>query len=370
MFRRLALLIALLLVTGVIGTLLAAPASAQTRTNLFFLHHSTGRNVIAEGDLRDWLAGYNAAHGTAYEFWDHDYNDIGLTGPDGSKPGISYQIPGDNTYPDGLHTLWTTANSARDRILDSHEVIAFKSCFPASDISSDAEIAQRQQWYLDMRDVFDAHPEKVFVVMSQPPLHRLVTNAADAARARAFATWLCSDTFTAGHPNVVAFDLFDLLAAPDDGSATANMLRWEYERSHYDADSHPDGAANAVIAPALGAALVLAAETTTAASTAVGDTFGGAAPSPLLRLGNHPNPFNPLTTVTFALENQARVRLAVYDLAGGLVATLADGEYGSGTHAVAWDGRADDGAAVPSGVYLARAASLGGVQTRRLTLVR
>ncbi len=45
----------------------------------------------------------------------------------------------------------------------------FKSCFPASNIESDEELEQRKTWYaLGMRDVMDAHPDKVFVVMSQP----------------------------------------------------------------------------------------------------------------------------------------------------------------------------------------------------------
>jgi len=47
----------------------------------------------------------------------------------------------------------------------------FKSCFPASNIESDEELEQRKTWYLGMRDVMDAQPDKVFVVMSQPPLH-------------------------------------------------------------------------------------------------------------------------------------------------------------------------------------------------------
>jgi len=343
----------------------AATTAAETLTNLFFLHHSTGRNVIAEGDVRDCIADHNALHGTDYAFWDHDYNALGLTGPDGAKPGVSYQIPGDNTDPDGLLTLWTTANGARDLILQNHQVIAFKSCYPASNIETDAELAARKQWYLQMRDVFDQHAGHVFVVMSQPPRHRLATDTAEATRARAFADWLCSDDYLAGRPNVVAFDLFDLLAAPDDGSAAANRLRYAYERSHSDGDSHPNAAANAATGPAFAAALIAASEALS------GATGAGDLPSaPVLRLGSHPNPFNPLTTVTFALEAPVRARLTVHDLAGALVAVLAEGELATGEHAMPWNGRRADGSASPSGVYVACLQTPGARATTKLHLVR
>ncbi len=354
-----------LLVTLALAATASTTAAAEVLTNLFFLHHSTGRNVIAEGDVRDCIAAHNAQHGTAYAFWDHDYNALGLTGPDGSQPGISYQIPGDNTDPDGLLTLWTTSNGARNLILQNHQVIAFKSCYPASNIETDAELAARKQWYLQMRDVFDQHPDHVFVVMSQPPRHRLATNTAEATRARAFAAWLCSDTYTVGHPNVVAFDLFDLLAAPDDGSAAANRLRYAYERSHSSSDSHPNAAANAATGPAF-AQVLIAASTALTGTTSAGDLPA----APALRLGSYPNPFNPQTTVTFALAAPARARLAIYDLAGALVTVLTDGTYDAGEHALPWDGRRADGSASPSGVYLARLQTPGATAAAKLQLVR
>jgi hypothetical protein len=175
--------------------------------------------------------------------------------PDGSAAGYNYGGPCDNTDPDGLYYIWCSSEAdavaTRNQILDNHEVIAFKSCFPASDIWDAAELQQRKDWYLAMRDVFDAHPDHVFVVMSTPPLHRLATNADNAARARQFANWLKSSAYLDGHLNVVCFDLFDALANADDGSATANMLRYAFEGSHDDSDSHPNAAANAAVAPQL-----------------------------------------------------------------------------------------------------------------------
>ncbi|HYR51425.1 MAG TPA: Ig-like domain-containing protein [Candidatus Dormibacteraeota bacterium] len=64
-----------------------------------------------------------------------------------------------------------------------------------------------------------------------------------------------------------------------------------------------------------------------------------------------PNPFNPQTTIHFALSAPGSVRLHVYDVSGRLVKTLADEVMGSGLHAVAWDGTARSGSRVSSGVY-------------------
>ncbi len=238
--------------TTIILTLLIlalAANAALAANNIFFLHHSTGRNLIEEGNVRSAVHTYNVSRGAAVEFWDHDYNYIGLRNAAGAYLGYNYGIPGDNTYPDGLHTLWTTSNAARDAILANHQVIAFKSCYPACDIDSEAELQQYKDWYLDMRDVFDQHPTKTFVVVSPPPRHRLATDAAAATRARAFAEWLGSAEYLSGHANIVYYDLFDRMAHADDGSGQANCLRYEYERSHASTDSHPNVLANQSEAP-------------------------------------------------------------------------------------------------------------------------
>lgn len=144
--------------------------------NLFFLHHSTGANLISEGGVRNHIANYNSSHSTNFAFWDHGYNSDGLTNAQGQATGANYGVPSDNTDPDGLYYLWTSSNedaaACRNQIMANHEVIAFKSCFPASAITSDEMLNQYKTWYLEMRNYFDTHPEKLFVVMSTPPLHR------------------------------------------------------------------------------------------------------------------------------------------------------------------------------------------------------
>jgi hypothetical protein len=70
-------------------------------------------------------------------------------------------------------------------------------------------------------------------------------------------------------------------------------------------------------------------------------------------LGNHPNPFNPSTALTFELEEPGVVDLGIYNGLGQRVRTLARGLMRPGPHERVWDGRDDRGRGVTSGVYFA-----------------
>ena len=66
-----------------------------------------------------------------------------------------------------------------------------------------------------------------------------------------------------------------------------------------------------------------------------------------------PNPFNPHTTISFSLDRSQTVRLAIHDVRGRRVSSLADGKFATGEHAVVWDGLDGAGRALPSGSYVA-----------------
>ena len=83
-----------------------------------------------------------------------------------------------------------------------------------------------------------------------------------------------------------------------------------------------------------------------------------------------PNPFLHATTVRVSLPEAGRATLRVYDLAGRLVRTLADGELAAGEHSAAWDARDDAGARVRPGMYFARLANGGRVALGRVLFVR
>jgi hypothetical protein len=107
-------------------------------------------------------------------------------------------------------------------------------------------------------------------------------------------------------------------------------------------------------------------------STSISERPGSpVAPRPAGRLHPaRPNPFNPSTTLVFELERGARAELAIYDIAGRHVRTLATGYHGDGRHEVVWDGSDDSGRRVSSGVYFVRLRGEDFVETRRVALVK
>ena len=66
---------------------------------------------------------------------------------------------------------------------------------------------------------------------------------------------------------------------------------------------------------------------------------------------NFPNPFNPTTTISFSISNESNVKLYVYNIKGQKVKTLANDYFINGTHLIVWNGEADSGEKVSSGIY-------------------
>jgi flagellar hook assembly protein FlgD len=85
---------------------------------------------------------------------------------------------------------------------------------------------------------------------------------------------------------------------------------------------------------------------------------------------NHPNPFNPSTTIRFRVGGDGAVVLAIYDVTGRHVQTLVSQWLSAGQHTKTWDGRDADGRDVSSGVYFYRLQAGKDVLTKKMTLVR
>ena len=81
---------------------------------------------------------------------------------------------------------------------------------------------------------------------------------------------------------------------------------------------------------------------------------------------NHPNPFNPSTTITYRLEKPGMVNLIIYDMLGRKVETLVDEVKLPGSYSVLWNGKG-----YASGVYFYRLET-GGVEgfTQKMMLVK
>ncbi len=105
----------------------------------------------------------------------------------------------------------------------------------------------------------------------------------------------------------------------------------------------------------------------------VGDTPGDIqVPRAFFLSQNYPNPFNPMTTIRVDIpEGQARhAVLAIYDMRGRRIRTLADKPLDPGTHLFAWDGRDSSGRTVPSGTYIYRMKQGEDQFTRKMLLMK
>jgi hypothetical protein len=82
-------------------------------------------------------------------------------------------------------------------------------------------------------------------------------------------------------------------------------------------------------------------------------------------LAASPNPFNPVTRLSYYLPERMNVRLAVYDVSGRLVDVLAEGMRDAGEHAVDWSAHK-----VASGIYFYSLEAGGTRLTKKMVLLR
>jgi len=87
-------------------------------------------------------------------------------------------------------------------------------------------------------------------------------------------------------------------------------------------------------------------------------------------IGSYPNPFNPSTTIRYALSEDARVSVKIYNTLGQLVRTIVDADQSEGYHEAVWDGRNETGSSVSSGIYVYRLVTGEFTQTRRMLLMK
>lgn len=96
---------------------------------------------------------------------------------------------------------------------------------------------------------------------------------------------------------------------------------------------------------------------TTLAGTDTGDT--PFVPAATAVFQNHPNPFNPITTITFDVASPGDVTVRIFDVTGRLVRTLTDGFRPAGRYHEVWNGLDDRGNGVHSGIYFYRMTAPG-----------
>jgi len=80
---------------------------------------------------------------------------------------------------------------------------------------------------------------------------------------------------------------------------------------------------------------------------------------------NHPNPFNPSTTISFSIPVAGHVTLDIYSITGQKVAKLIDASMSPGTHTAVFDGTC-----CASGMYFYRLSAGGATRTGKMLLMK
>ncbi|MFQ6002547.1 MAG: FlgD immunoglobulin-like domain containing protein [Candidatus Zixiibacteriota bacterium] len=93
-------------------------------------------------------------------------------------------------------------------------------------------------------------------------------------------------------------------------------------------------------------------------------------PETFALMQNHPNPFNPVTKISYDLPADCDVKLTIYNLLGQKVKVLVGRHQTAGCKHIYWDGKDDWGKEVGSGAYFYRIQAGDFVQTKKMVLVK
>ncbi len=86
---------------------------------------------------------------------------------------------------------------------------------------------------------------------------------------------------------------------------------------------------------------------------------------------NHPNPFNPNTTISFSVENTCNCEISIFDIEGRkLVTVFNDMAYSEEENYVTWNGEDRQGNKVSSGIYYYRLTSPEKTEMRKMLLFK
>ena len=93
-------------------------------------------------------------------------------------------------------------------------------------------------------------------------------------------------------------------------------------------------------------------------------------PTSFMLYQNHPNPFNPTTTISYSLPEQSMVKLTVFDIQGREIRELQDAFKPAGHYKVQWNGLDQSDSPVSTGVYFCRLSAGSYSQTIKMVLLR
>jgi hypothetical protein len=216
-------------------TVAANPGPRQTGENpnppeetvkLIFIHHSTGENWLTDGygNLGQTLDQNNYFVSDTNYGWGPD-----AIGDRTDIPNWTEWFASENTprfmealfNENGQHASYTRTLSDPG---GENEIIMFKSCFPNSALEGSPNdppdpdgwlsMGHAKYVYNEILKYFESRPDKMFVVITAPPL----SDGTYAANARAFNQWLLNDWLRENNyslSNVLVFDFYNVLTSPD-----------------------------------------------------------------------------------------------------------------------------------------------------------
>lgn len=231
------------------------PTPPAEAVKLIFIHHSTGENWLSDGygNLGQALADNHYFVSDTNYGWGPDAIGDRTDIPNWLEWFRSERTP---VYLQALFNESQTHASYTRRQADpggENSVILIKSCFPNSALEgSPNDLPASDGWlsvgharyvYNELLQTFAAHPDKLFIIITAPPL----SDRALADNARAFNTWLLNDWLAENsytQPNVAVFDFYNLLTGPEAHHRYANgqveYVRGRKNTLHYPSgDDHP-----------------------------------------------------------------------------------------------------------------------------------
>ena len=198
------------------------PEAPDEVVKLIFIHHSTGENWLTDGygNLGRELGRSNYFVSDTNYGWGPDTIGDRTDIPNWMEWFRSAQTP---AYMEALFNESGQHSGYTRTLADpggENQIILFKSCFPNSALAGspndppgtyeDLSVGGAKYTYNQLLTYFAARPDKLFVVITAPPL----SDASQAKNARAFNQWLVNDwlqenNYTAG--NVAVFDFYNVL---------------------------------------------------------------------------------------------------------------------------------------------------------------
>ncbi len=96
----------------------------------------------------------------------------------------------------------------------------------------------------------------------------------------------------------------------------------------------------------------------------------GTLPTRTTLLPNYPNPFNPVTTISYYLNEETDVKLMIFNVRGEVINSYRYTNQSPGIYQIEWNAINDKGASVPSGIYFYRMDHGGHSQVKRMLLMK